>query len=58
MKSFITMLLVALAYLCLVQNADAWQGPQNSDPITCYRKSPDVHSAITNFCSMNNNLVS
>ncbi|GAB7323998.1 hypothetical protein MBLNU13_g07402t1 [Cladosporium sp. NU13] len=57
MKNFITILLVALASLCLVQNADAWQGPRNSDPIVCYQKSPDVHSAITNFCSRNSKLV-
>jgi hypothetical protein len=58
MKSFITILLVALAYLCLVQTADAWQGPRNSDPITCYQQHPDIHSAITDFCSKSSNLVS
>jgi hypothetical protein len=58
MKSFITILLVALACLCLVQDANAWIPRQNSDPITCYNKSPDVHSAITNFCSRNSKLVS
>ena len=58
MKSFITVLLVALACLYLVQNADAWQARQNNDPIVCRDKYPDIHNAITKFCAFNNNLVS
>ena len=58
MKNFITIFLVALACLCLVQDANAWIPRQNSDPQTCYKKSTDVWSAINNFCSRNSKLVS
>ena len=58
MKSFIAILLVALACLCLVQDANAWERAKTSDRFTCGTKNPDVVSAIENFCFKNTNMVS
>jgi hypothetical protein len=58
MKSFITVLLVVLACLCLVKDADAWNPPKGSDRNTCGHKNPNVVNAIETFCFGNNNLVS
>jgi len=58
MKSFITVLLVVLACLCLVKDADAWNPPKGSDRNTCGHKNPNVVNAIETFCFGNKNMVS
>ena len=58
MKIFITMLMVVLACLCLIQDANAWNPPKASDRNTCGKKNPNVVNAIETFCFKNKNMVS
>jgi Ni,Fe-hydrogenase I large subunit len=58
MKSFVTILLVVLACLCLVKDADAWNPSKGSDRNTCGHKNPNVVNAIETFCFGNKNMVS
>lgn len=58
MKGLFACFLVAIACLCLVQSADAWNRPQKSDRFNCFNKNRDVGNAIETFCFKNNNMVS